>query len=236
MSKTQKSKRSIEDIIIYITFISFIILFPITIYHIHYTPLEAIMGVVQKIFYFHMPSAIYTMVMFFISFIFSIAFLIKPKDSFDNIASTATEIGVLLATYVIISGPLWAKKAWGAYWVWDARLTFTLIMWMIYVSYLIIRSSNLTDKVKKISAAISILGFVDVPLVHYSVKKWGGAHPIVTQGKKFTDTLAPEMITSLYLSFATMAVMIALLFLVRYKLKRLESKLNQIEYKFFMES
>ena len=224
------------DIIILITFVIFLVVFPITMYNIYYTPLEAVMGVVQKIFYFHMPSAIYTMVMFFVSFIFSVAYLIKQKDSFDMIASTATEIGVILATYVIISGPLWAKKAWGVYWVWDARLTFTLIMWMIYLSYLIIRSSNLTDKVKKISATISILGFVDVPLVHYSVKKWGGAHPVVTQGKKFTDALAPEMITSLKLSFFVMAIMIIFLFLVRYKLKSLESKIDQIEHDVFMEA
>ena len=94
------------DLMVLVTFLLFVVVFPITMYHIYQTPLEAVMGIVQKIFYFHMPSAIYTMVMFFISFIFSIAYLIKQKDSFDKIASTATEIGVILATYVIISGPL----------------------------------------------------------------------------------------------------------------------------------
>ena len=224
------------DLLIFIIFSLFAVIFPLTMYHIYNTPLEAIMGVVQKIFYFHMPSAIYTMVMFFISFIFSIAYLVKNNDSFDKIASASTEIGVILATYVIISGPLWAKKAWGAYWVWDARLTFTLIMWMIYISYLIIRSSNLTEKTKKISATISILGFVDVPLVHYSVQKWGGAHPVVTQGKKFTDVLAPEMVVALKLSFFALALITILLFLFRYKLKILESKIDKIEHDIFMKN
>jgi len=199
-------------------------------YKIHVAPIEQQMGLVQKIFYFHMPTAVISMIFFFFSFIFSIAYLVKKSDKLDIFASTSVEIGVLLSTYVILSGPLWAKKSWGAYWVWDSRLTFTLIMWLIYLSYLIIRSSELNEKVKKVSAALAIMGFIDIPLVHFSVEKWGGMHPVVTQDKGISASMDPGMATALYLSLLTTFLISAILFILRVQSKNLEIKAENLEF------
>lgn len=208
-----------------------VFLFPLTVYKIYSAPIEVTMGLIQKIFYFHMPSAVYSMLYFFFSFLFSFLYLIKRKNIFDILASTSAEIGVLFATFVIISGPLWAKKSWGTYWVWDARLTFTLIMWLIYVSYLIIRSSETNEKIKKISSILSILGFADIPLVHYSTQKWGGMHPVVTQDKGIKNSMAPEMATALYYSLATVFLISVLIFIIRIYLKLLEERAEKAEFK-----
>jgi heme exporter protein C len=223
-------KREIK-ILFYLALSMLFILLPITIYKIYEAPIELKMGLVQKIFYFHMPSAVFSMVFFFFSFLFSILYLIKKKNIFDNFAASSVEIGVLLSTFVIISGPLWAKKTWGDYWVWDARLTFTLIMWLIYISYLIIRSSDLNEKVKKVSAVLAIMGFVDIPLVHYSSKKWGGMHPIVTQDKGISKSMAPEMATALYLSLLTILLISVILFILRVYSKGLEQRVELLEFK-----
>ncbi len=223
-------KRNIKYLFFLSVFLLFIIL-PTTIYKIYEAPIEARMGLIQKIFYFHMPSAVFSMVFFFLSFIFSVLYLIKKRNIFDNMASASVEAGVLFATFVIISGPLWAKKAWGAYWVWDARLTFTLVMWLIYLSYLIIRSSDLNQKIKKISASLAIMGFVDIPLVHFSTKKWGGMHPIVTQDKGIKNAMAPQMATALYLSLITVFLIGVILFTLRVYSKIIQEKAENLEFK-----
>ncbi len=194
---------------------------------IYGAPIELNMGVVQKIFYFHMPSAVISMFLFFLSFIFSIVFLIKKSDIFDSLAYVCVEIAVFLSSYVLISGPLWAKKAWGAYWVWDARLTFTLIMWLIYISYLIVRNSKLRER-KKNSAIISIFGFLDVPLVHYSVNKWGGIHPELKKGLK--ESMPQEMLNTLYVSFMFILILSIVLFIMRYFILKNKKELEKLEY------
>lgn len=223
-------KKEIKILFYSFTLLLFTLL-PITIYKIYNAPIELKMGLIQKIFYFHMPSAVFSMVFFFFSFLFSILYLIKKKNIFDNFASTSVELGILFSSFVIISGPLWAKKAWGAYWVWDARLTFTLIMWLIYLSYLIIRSSELNKKIKKISSALAIMGFIDIPLVHFSTQKWGGMHPIVTQDKGIKKAMAPEMATALYLSLITVFLIGAILFILRVYSKILQDKIENLEFK-----
>lgn len=213
----------------YILFIINIISFLTAIYFIFSAPNEAMMGIVQKIFYFHMPSAVISMFCFFGSFIFSIVYLIKKKTLFDNISAAFVETGVVLATFVIISGPLWAKKSWGVFWTWDTRLTFTLIMWMIYISYLIVRTSDLDDKIRKISSIFSIIGFVDIPLIHYSVTKWGGTHPVVTQGKTISKVMPFEMVIALYSSFFFITVLAMLIVLINIKIKLIDEKFKTVE-------
>ncbi len=218
-------------IIFYLSVILLFIILPLAIYKIYQAPIELKMGLVQKIFYFHMPSAVFSMSFFFFSFLFSILYLVKKKNIFDNMASTSVEIGVLFATFVIISGPLWAKKAWGAYWVWDARLTFTLVMWLIYLSYLIIRSSELNQKIKKISASLAIMGFVDIPLVHFSTQKWGGMHPIVTQDKGIKKAMTPQMANALYFSLLAVLLIAVVLFILRVYSKELQDRVENLEFK-----
>ena len=104
------------------------------------TPPETTMGVVQRIFYFHVPSAWIAFLAFFIVCIASVAYLRTAKDFWDTLALSSAEIGVLFTTLVLITGPLWARPVWNTWWTWDARLTTTLVLWLIYVAYLMLRS------------------------------------------------------------------------------------------------
>ena len=107
-----------------------------------YAPVERIMGIVQKIFYFHVASAWIGFAAFFVTFVASILYLITKKYTFDDIAAASAEIGLAFCTIVILTGPLWAKPAWGKFWTWDPRLTSTLLLWFIYVGYIMLRHTG----------------------------------------------------------------------------------------------
>ena len=131
-----------------------------------YAPVERIMGIVQKIFYFHVASAWIGFAAFFVTFVASILYLITKKYTFDDIAAASAEIGLAFCTIVILTGPLWAKPAWGKFWTWDPRLTSTLLLWFIYVGYIMLRQfMDESDRRAKFSAAVGIIGFIDVPVV-----------------------------------------------------------------------
>jgi heme exporter protein C len=142
-----------------------------------YAPREQTMGDAQRIFYFHVPSAWIGFLSFFVVFVASVLFLVKRERRYDALALAAAEIGVVFTTLVLITGPLWAKAAWGAFWVWDARLTTTLVLWLIYVGYLMLRSSVDDMKRARMAAVVGILGFLDVPIIYLSVTWWRTMHP-----------------------------------------------------------
>ncbi len=212
----------------YFLVISTFISVSVTLYSISMAPLERTMGVVYKIFYFHMPSAVLSMIMFLGAFITSIIYLVKKSDKVEALSRCFVEIGVLLATFVIISGPLWAKKAWGVYWTWDPRLTFTLMMWLIYLSYIVLRASGNTNGIKKGSAILAILGFVDIPLVRISSQKWGGVHPVLSK-ESSTFGISSDMQTPLILSFISIIFIILILLYLRYISLLVELKINKKE-------
>lgn len=145
-----------------------------------YAPVEATMGIVQKIFYLHLPLALWSFVNFFCVFIGSIGFLITKNESWDHLAAAAAEIGVLFSGLVLITGSIWGKQSWGVWWTWDPRLTTTLIMWFVYASYLILRTLDMSELRKlKICAVLGIVAFIDVPLVFLSARLWRSIHPTV---------------------------------------------------------
>ena len=148
-----------------------------------YAPVERIMGIVQKIFYFHVASAWIGFAAFFVTFVASILYLITKKYTFDDIAAASAEIGLAFCTIVILTGPLWAKPAWGKFWTWDPRLTSTLLLWFIYVGYIMLRQfMDESDRRAKFSAAVGIIGFIDVPVVFLSIQWWNiTIHPNVVQ-------------------------------------------------------
>jgi heme exporter protein C len=140
------------------------------------TPNEATMGVVQKIFYYHVPAA---MVMFIAAFVCGIAsgmYLFKKNEAADRLASAAAELAVVFGLIVLVTGPLWARKSWGVWWQWDARITSTLLMWMIFVAYLIVRRFG-GPGAEKLSAALAVFGMANVPFVYISVNIWRTIHP-----------------------------------------------------------
>ena len=145
-----------------------------------YAPLEQTMGVVQKIFYFHLPLAWWALFSFFLVFVASIVFLIKKDTKWDGLAGAAAESGVLLSALALITGSLWGRAAWNTWWTWDPRLTTTLVMWFVYCGYLVLRTAPINEqKRQKICAALGIVAFLDVPLVFFSARLWRSIHPAV---------------------------------------------------------
>jgi heme exporter protein C len=154
-------------------------------YHqaMYVAPTEATMGDIQRIFYYHFASAMMTFLFFFISFAASVAFLwLRHRNPLralgaDALAVAAAEVGVLFCTAVLIQGPLWARPVWGIWWTWDARLTSTLVMWLIYCSYLLVRRFAAGPQMQTLAAVVAIFGYVDVPIVYYSTTWWRTQHP-----------------------------------------------------------
>jgi heme exporter protein C len=140
------------------------------------TPYEATMGLVQKIFYYHVPSAMVMFLAAFICGIASAAYLFKARPGADRIAVSAAELIVVFGLIVLVTGPLWARKAWGVWWQWDARITSTLLMWMIFVAYLMVRRFG-GPGAEKLSAAMAVFGMANVPFVYVSVNIWRTIHP-----------------------------------------------------------
>ena len=179
------------------------------------TPEETTMGIVQKIFYIHVPSAFNMYIGFGIGFIFSILYLSKRKEIFDLVAYSAIEVGFVFASCVLISGPLWAKGAWGRFWDFDPRLTSTLIIWFIYFSYLILRKYyGDMSKGKLFSAIVAVIGFIDVPLIHYSVKLWRGIHPNVLTMQP-SQGLPASMLHTLIFSIFSFLIFYIFIFLLK---------------------
>jgi heme exporter protein C len=187
-----------------------------------FAPVEARMGAIQKIFYFHVASAWVCFFALFITFIASIVFLKKRSAASDYIAASSAEIGLLFCTIVLVTGPLWAKPVWGAYWSWDPRLTTTLVLWFIYAGYLLLRKFIAETERKRVySAVLGIIGFVDVPIVFFSIRWWRTIHPNVLQ--KGGGGLHSHMLIALLVSIAAFTLLYIALMNKRIRLFKLEA-------------
>jgi heme exporter protein C len=189
-----------------------------------YAPMEKTMGDAQRIFYFHVPSAWIGFLAFFVVFVASLMYLWKRERKWDALALSAAEIGVVFTTLVLLTGPLWAKKAWGTFWVWDARLTTTLILWMIYVGYLMLRSSAEGDRRARFAAVLAIVGFLDVPVIYLSVELWRTMHPTLL----ITDSggLAPAMTQTLMVALLSFTLLFVFLLIQRVRLEQARDQVN----------
>ncbi len=192
-------------------------------------PDEKTMHVIQRIFYFHVPSWIAMFIAFSIVFIANIAYLATRKATWDCLGVSAAEVGVVCCTIGLATGPLWARPVWGIWWTWDARLTTTFILWLLYISYLLLRGL-LDDPEKKatLSAVFGIFAFLDVPLVYVSNRLWRTQHPqpVILGGNG--SGLDPTMGKVLLLCvIAVMGVMIIVLF-DRYRLERLRHEFEEL--------
>jgi heme exporter protein C len=147
------------------------------------TPIEARMGIVQKIFYFHVPSWYGMYIGAAACFVGSIAYLVRPTDVRDAFARAGAEVAVAFGAIGLITGPLWGAKAWGTFWTWDPRLTTALLSFLIYLAYLVLRAfAGDGSGERRFAAALGVLGAANLPIIHYSVQKWGGQHPMVITG------------------------------------------------------
>lgn len=190
-------------------------------------PTDAVLGHVQRIFYFHVPVAVVSFLAFFVVFIGSIGYLITRKAGWDAVAHAAAEVGVVYVTLAVLSGAIWAKPVWGVWWTWEPRLTTTLILWLIYAAYLMLRAYVPNKRQGAVyAAAVGIIGFVDVPIVYYSVQWWRSIHPAAVVGP-LAETGALEPIMRMVLFFSLAVFLLLFLYLLRERtaLRRSEDRL-----------
>jgi heme exporter protein C len=185
---------------------------------IFFTPIEAVQGPVQKIFYIHAPAAWVAFLAFFLVAIASVLYLWLREERLDRIAESSAEVGVMFTTVVLTTGPLWGRPVWGAYWTWDARLTLTLFLWFIYVSYLVMRGA-IDDRAMRArySAVLGILGALLIPFIHLSVYLFRTLHPKPIVMKPSAPSLPGEMLMTLLLAFASFTLLYVALLRARYR-------------------
>jgi heme exporter protein C len=191
-----------------------------------YVPTEEHTGIIQRIFYFHVPVAWVAFLAFFITFIFSILYLWKRETKWDAIAHASAEIGVLFTTLVLITGPIWAKPVWGIWWTWDARLTTSLVLWLIYVAYILVRSfATESARSARYGAVVGIVGFIDVPVVFIAVSLWRTQHPTAII---FEGGLTTPMLMTLVICVAAFTVLYVLLTMQSANLKSMQAKIERL--------
>jgi heme exporter protein C len=195
----------------------------------HRVPEEKLMGIVQKIFYFHVPSAYAMYIGACACLTGSIGYLVRGSDGWDAFARAGAEAAVTFAAIMLTTGPLWGAKAWGTYWTWDPRLTTTLLSGLIYVAYLVLRSfAGDGHGERKFAAALGILGAANLPIIHFSVQKWAGQHPAVITGKG-GGLHHPDMKIALGISFVAFTLFAVLLLWARTKIELVRARLARAE-------
>ena len=191
-------------------------------------PNERTMGVVQRIFYLHAPSGMTALCAFLICFVANLAYVFRREPRWDWLSVSAAEVGLVFCTVVLVTGPIWARPAWGVWWAWDARLTSTLVLWLLYVSYLLLRTMvEEADRRALISAFYGIFAFLDVPLVYGSIWWWRTQHP---QPVVFTSAgLDPAMRKVFYFSWLSLVCLMAFLIRQRYELEALRGEVQSVQ-------
>jgi heme exporter protein C len=195
-----------------------------------YVPTDKVQGIVQRIFYFHVPLAIMTFVAFGTVAVASGFFLWRGTRVWDRVAHAAAEVGMLFCTLVLITGPIWARPVWGTWWTWDARLTTTLILWLIYAAYLMLRSfSGAADQGARYAAVLGVVGAVDIPIINRSVYWWRTIHPAVLITREGGSGLAdPRMQATLGICFLAFFLLFLWLLWVRNENMRLGDEVETL--------
>jgi heme exporter protein C len=193
-------------------------------------PTEREMGVVQRIFYFHVGSAWAAFIGFFLVAGASAVYLRTGRPGADRLAVASAEAGLLFCTMVLVTGPIWARPIWGVWWTWDPRLTMTVILWAIYAAYLMLRAFGGSDEsVARYAAVLGIVGVLDIPVIRVSVRLLQGIHPAVLTtregGSGLTD---PTMRVTLYVSSLAILLLAGWLVSLRVRAARLESEVTAL--------
>ena len=195
-------------------------------------PTDLVLGHVQRVFYFHVPIAIMSFLAFFVVFIGSLMYLIKRTPKWDAVAHASAEVGVVFVTLALLTGIIWARPVWNTWWTWEPRLTTTMILWLIYVAYLMVRSYAPSQSKGAIYAAVvGIIGFIDVPIVYYSVVWWRSIHPSPVVGPfAQSDALDGTMALILLYSLITFIFFFAYMIVERMELRKTEEALGRIRF------
>jgi heme exporter protein C len=209
--------------------VSVVILIPVCLHVVFRTvPTEGKMGVVQRIFYFHVPSAFAGFLGVGLCALFSALYLWTRDRRLDRVAHASAEIGVLFFTIVLITGPIWARPVWGVWWTGEVRLTSTLVLWLLYCGYLVLRqSAENPEQAARFCAVLGIVGALDVPIIYYSVEWWRGLHPRVLKVSG-GQGLDPAMGKALALCSLTFMLFFFLLLTLRVRLGRLQDDVEAL--------
>lgn len=189
-------------------------------------------GQLQRIFYVHVPSAWVAYLGFAIVFMASAAFLRTGSHRWDLLAHSAAEVGVVFCTLVLVTGPIWARPVWGTWWQWDARLTSTLVLWLTYVGYLLLRGLAADPaSIARPAAVVGIVGFVNVPIVHFSVHWWRTLHPSGPSPANPADAsgLGPQELVTFFASFVAFTLLAAWLLALRVRLGAIARDVDEVE-------
>ncbi len=192
-----------------------------------WVPTEKEMGVVQRIFYLHVPLAWLAFMSFFVVFVASAMYLWRRQTKWDVRAAAAAEVGVVFTTLFLITGIIWAKPVWGVYWTWDPRLTSALVLWIIYVAYLLVRTyAPDAQRGSRFAAVVGVVGFIDVPIVALAITLWRTQHPSAVI---FEGGLAPPMLATLLVNITAFTVFYTVLMRLRIALKHSENAIREIK-------
>jgi heme exporter protein C len=188
-------------------------------------PEERTMGVIQRIFYFHVASAWAGFTAFFLCFLGNLLYVWRRKQKYDWLGVSGAEVGLAFTTVVLITGPIWAHPVWGIWWTWDARLTSTFVLWLLYVSYLLLRTLvEEPDRRALLSSLFGIFAFLDVPLVFGAIRWWRTQHPqpVIMGGQG--SGLDPTMKAVFFFTAFAMHVFMAFLIVERYSLEKMQTE------------
>ncbi len=194
-------------------------------------PTEADQGMVQRIFYFHVPCAMVTFASFGLVAIAGALYLWLGSQIWDDLGYAAVEVGMVFCTLVLITGSIWAKPIWGAWWTWDSRLTTTFVLWLIYGGYLLLRAfGGDTPQVARFAAVVGIIGALDVPIIVVSVRLWRTIHPAVLLTRQGEHGLQdPRMVAALLISMLAFTTLFIWLLSLRFKMLRVHSRLTGLK-------
>src|SRR5216683_5248566 len=207
---TRYEKGAVAAVVLMLVAAGFIFLF---------APTDALQGPVQRIFYLHVSAAIAAYGCFAVVLVGGIIYLRTENITADRFARAGALVGLLFTTVTLVMGMLWAKPIWGAFWTWDARLTSTLVLWIIYAGYLLVRRlAEPGRQAARFAAVVGIFGFIDVPVVHFSVTWWQTVHPgpIIVN-----DALPPEMLATFFFTMACTLILAAVMVVIRYRIETL---------------
>lgn len=201
-----------------------------------YAPLERVMGWVQKVFYFHVSAGWVGMVSFFVAAVAGVLFLIKKDNRYDRIEVAAVEIGIAFTLINVITGAIWARPIWNAWWTWDPRLTTATIMELVYFAYLMLRSGiEEPERRARFGAVYAIVGFLSVPLTFFSIRLFRTIHPVVIgsndPGAAGAFDMTPMMTQTFMFSLLTFTVIFITLLWHRVRLGELSDKVEQLKLK-----
>lgn len=196
-----------------------------------FTPVEAVMGPVQKVFYFHVSAAWAGMLSFVLAAVAGAGYLISRQHAWDWLSLSAIEVGVVFGLIAILSGMVWAQPIWNTWWVWDPRLTTTAIMEMIYLAYFILRSGvNSPEAQARLGAVYAIIGVTTVPLTFFSIRLFRTIHPVVIAtggGSVSAFNMSPRMLTAFFTSLIVFTILLADLVWNRFRLEKLHAQNQQ---------